>query len=112
MNPCIECYRCIRFCKEYADGKDLEVFARHDHVYFGRAAEGIVENEFSGNLIEVCFTGVFTDKTLKKHATRKWDLSSFSSVCQGYSLGCNLFTSERNGDIRRMLNRYNNEVNG
>ena len=27
-----------------------------------------------GNLVEVCPTGVFTDKTLKQHYTRKWDL--------------------------------------
>ena len=34
-----------------------------------------LESEFSGNLVEVCPTGVFTDKTLKEHYTRKWDLN-------------------------------------
>ena len=67
MNRCIQCYRCVRFYKDYAGGKDLDVFAAHDHVYFGRAKDGILENEFSGNLAEVCPTGVFTDKTLKAH---------------------------------------------
>lgn len=112
MNRCVECYRCVRFYKDYADGKDLDVFASHDHVYFGRAEDGTLENEFSGNLVEVCPTGVFTDKTLKNHYTRKWDLSSAPSICQACSLGCNILVGERYGEIRRVLNRYNGKVNG
>ncbi len=65
MNRCIQCYRCVRFYKEYAGGKDLDVFGAHDDIYFGRYEPGTLENEFSGNLVEICPTGVFTDKTLK-----------------------------------------------
>ena len=57
MNRCIQCYRCVRFYKEYAGGDDLDVFGIHDHVYFGRQKDGVIENEFSGNLVEVCPTG-------------------------------------------------------
>jgi len=76
MNRCIQCYRCVRFYNDYAEGKDFGVFAVHDDVYFGRFEPGVLENEFSGNLVEVCPTGVFTDKTLRKHYTRKWDLTN------------------------------------
>ena len=112
MNRCIECYRCVRFYRDYAGGRDLDVFGAHDHVYFGRHADGILENEFSGNLIEVCPTGVFTDKTLKAHYTRKWDLQTAPSVCVHCSLGCNTIPGERYGLLRRILNRYNGEING
>jgi len=112
MNRCIQCYRCVRFYKDYAGGKDLDVFAAHDDVYFGRQEEGVLESEFSGNLVEVCPTGVFTDKTLKKHYTRKWDLTNAPSICHQCSLGCNIITSERYGTIRRVLSRYNGDVNG
>ena len=112
MNRCIQCYRCVRFYKDYAGGKDLDVFAAHDHVYFGRAEDGVLENEFSGNLAEVCPTGVFTDKTLKQHYTRKWDLTMAPSICQHCSLGCNIVAGERYGELRQITNRYNNEVNG
>lgn len=112
MNRCIECYRCVRFYKDYAGGKDLDVFASHDYVYFGRAEDGILENEFSGNLVEVCPTGVFTDKTLKEHFVRKWDLSSAPSICHGCSVGCNIIAGERYNKVRRVLSRYNGEVNG
>ncbi|MDX1627391.1 MAG: NADH-quinone oxidoreductase subunit NuoG [Fulvivirga sp.] len=112
MNRCIQCYRCVRFYQDYAGGKDLQVFASHDHVYFGRHEEGTLESEFSGNLVEVCPTGVFTDKTLKNHYTRKWDMTSAPSICQHCSLGCNIIASERYGGLRRVQSRYNSEVNG
>ncbi|MEJ6979901.1 NADH-quinone oxidoreductase subunit NuoG [Pedobacter sp. P351] len=112
MNRCIQCYRCVRFYKDYAGGKDLDVFAAHDHVYFGRSEDGILESEFSGNLAEVCPTGVFTDKTLKEHYTRKWDLTTAPSVCQHCSLGCNIIAGERYGELRQITSRFNGEVNG
>lgn len=112
MNRCIQCYRCVRFYKDYAGGDDLNVFAAHDHVYFGREKDGILESPFSGNLAEVCPTGVFTDKTLREHYTRKWDLTSAASVCQHCSVGCNTIAGERYGELRNIVNRYNGEVNG
>lgn len=112
MNRCIQCYRCVRFYKDYAGGKDLDAFASHDHIYFGRATDGVLENEFSGNLAEVCPTGVFTDKSLKEHYTRKWDMTMAPSICQHCSLGCNIIAGERYGELRQITNRYNGEVNG
>ncbi len=112
MNRCIQCYRCVRFYKDYAGGTDFNVFGSHDEVYFGRAVEGTLENEFSGNLIEVCPTGVFTDKTFKKHFTRKWDLQTAPSICASCGLGCNTIPGERYGTLRRIRNRYNHQVNG
>ncbi len=112
MNRCIQCYRCIRFYRDYAGGRDFDVFACHDQVYFGRHEDGVLESEFSGNLVEVCPTGVFTDKTLKHHFTRKWDLQTAPSVCIHCGLGCNTIPGERYGSLRRILSRYNHIVNG
>ncbi len=112
MNRCIQCYRCLRFYKDYAGGTDFGVFGSSNRIYFGRYSEGVLENEFSGNLVEVCPTGVFTDKTLKEHFTRKWDLTNAPSVCVHCSLGCNTILSERYGSARRVLSRYNGAVNG
>lgn len=112
MNRCIQCYRCVRFYKDYAGGKDLNVYGSANHLYFGRHEEGTLESEFSGNLVEICPTGVFTDKVLHKSFTRKWDLTNAPSVCVHCSLGCNTIVSERYGSIKRIMNRYNSEVNG
>src|ERR671918_2259931 len=112
MNRCIACYRCVRFYREYAGGDDLDVFAAHHHVYFGRHEDGVLENEFSGNLVEVCPTGVFTDKTLGRYYTRKWDLQTAPSLCVHCALGCNTTPGERYGRLRRIVNRYHSEING
>ncbi|MCE5347094.1 MAG: NADH-quinone oxidoreductase subunit NuoG [Bacteroidales bacterium] len=112
MNRCIQCYRCVRFYRDYAGGRDLAVSGSANHVYFGRQTEGALESEFSGNLIEVCPTGVFTDKTLKEHYTRKWDMTYAPSICIQCSAGCNITVGERYGSVRRILSRYNGAVNG
>lgn len=112
MNRCITCYRCTRYYRDYAGGTDLAAFSSRDRVFFGREEDGVLENGFSGNLVEVCPTGVFTDKTLSEHYTRKWDLRSAPTVCVACSLGCNTLTSERYGALRRVHNRYHEEING
>ncbi|HEX2055109.1 MAG TPA: molybdopterin-dependent oxidoreductase, partial [Nitrospiraceae bacterium] len=112
MNRCIECYRCVRFYRDYARGRDFNVFASRNHVYFGRSTPGVLESEFSGNLVEVCPTGVFTDRTFFHHYTRKWDLQNAPSVCIHCSVGCNTTPGERYGTLRRIVNRYNSRING
>ncbi len=112
MNRCIQCYRCVRFYREYAGGHDLDVFGLRDQTYFGRAEDGTLESEWSGNLVEVCPTGVFTDATLGRHYTRKWDLQMAPSLCGHCGLGCNITLAERYGSLRRTVNRYHGEVNG
>jgi len=112
MNRCIQCYRCTRFYNDYTGGRDFGVFAWHDSVYFGRAEDGVLESEFSGNLVEICPTGVFTDKTLRCHYSRKWDLQTAPSICTHCGLGCNTIPGERYGELRRIRNRYNGQVNG
>jgi NADH-quinone oxidoreductase subunit G len=112
MNRCIQCYRCVRFYQDHAGGRDLDAFSIGDRVYFGRKEDGTLQSPFSGNLVEICPTGVFTDKTLKKHYTRKWDLQTAPSICPHCAVGCNLSPGERYGTLRRIRNRYNHDVNG
>jgi NADH-quinone oxidoreductase subunit G len=111
MNRCIQCYRCVRFYRDYAGGRDFDAFASKDYVYFGRYRDGKLESEFSGNLVEVCPTGVFTDKTLKRHYTRKWDLETAPSVCVHCGLGCNTIPGARYGMLRRVSPRFHPEIN-
>ncbi len=112
MNRCITCYRCVRFYGNYAGGTDLHAQAIRNHVYFGRHEEGALESEFSGNLVEVCPTGVFTDKSLSRHYARKWDLTTAPSVCVHCGVGCNTIPGARYGTLRRIRNRFHHEVNG
>lgn len=112
MNRCISCYRCLRFYKDFAGGKDFGVFGSSNKVYFGRQCDGELESAFSGNLVEVCPTGVFTNKVFSSHYTRKWDLQSAPSVCNHCSIGCNTSIGSRYNSARRVTNRYNHDING
>ena len=112
MNRCITCYRCVRYYRDYAGGTDLDAFGSRSRMFFGRQEDGVLESEFAGNLVEVCPTGVFTDKPFSATYTRKWDLQSAPSVCPGCAVGCNTLPGERYGLLKRVHNRYHPEVNG
>ncbi|ANF16955.1 hypothetical protein XW81_00750 [Buchnera aphidicola (Schlechtendalia chinensis)] len=111
MNRCISCYRCVRYYKDYADGTDFGVYGTSNNIYFGRLEEGALESEFSGNLVEVCPTGVFTDKIQSEKYSRKWDLQYAPSICQHCCVGCNISAGEKYGEICKVENRYHENIN-
>jgi len=111
MNRCIQCYRCARFYQEHAGGSDFGVMGSAGRVYFGRFADGPLESPFSGNLVDICPTGVFTDKTARFRA-RYWDYDMAPSVCPGCSLGCNITPAARYRELLKIIARRNDRVNG
>lgn len=111
MNRCIQCYRCARFYQEYAGGGDFGVLGRSGNVYFGRQRDGQLESPFSGNLADICPTGVFTDKTARFRA-RYWDYEMAPSICPGCSLGCNTTPMARYRELLKVTARPNDAVNG
>ncbi|WP_343190404.1 NADH-quinone oxidoreductase subunit NuoG [Buchnera aphidicola (Mollitrichosiphum nigrofasciatum)] len=111
MNRCISCYRCVRFYNDYADGDDFGVYGANNKLYFGKLKSGDLESEYSGNLVEVCPTGVFSDKTHLHNFNRKWDMQYAPSVCHFCSIGCNISAAERYGELRRIENRYHESIN-
>jgi len=111
MNRCIQCYRCARFYQEYAGYRDLGTMGIASRVYFGRLESGVLESPFAGNLIDICPTGVFTDKPSRFQA-RRWDLQRAPSLCLHCSLGCNTTTGAHYGAVIRQEARENKRVNG
>ena len=111
MNRCIHCYRCVRFYREYAGGDDLGAMGIASRVYFGRFESGRLKSPFAGNLIDICPTGVYTDKPARFRA-RRWDLERAPSVCLHCSLGCNVMPGARYREVLRVEARENEAVNG
>ncbi|WP_343189551.1 NADH-quinone oxidoreductase subunit NuoG [Buchnera aphidicola] len=111
MNRCITCYRCVRYYNDYVDGKDFGVYGVSNKIYFGRFNSGVLKSKYSGNLIEICPTGVFSDKTHLNNYSRKWDMQYSPSVCHFCSIGCNIIASEKYGELRYVENRYHNNIN-
>ena len=111
MNRCIHCYRCVRFYQEQAGGTDFGVMGSASRVYFGRFREGALDSPFSGNLVDICPTGVFTDKSARFRA-RYWDYDMAPSVCPGCSVGCNTIPVARYRELLKIMARRNDTVNG
>jgi len=111
MNRCIQCYRCVRFYQEFAGGTDFGVMGSAGRVYYGRCSDGSLESGFSGNLVDICPTGVFTDKTARFRA-RYWDYDMAPSVCPECSLGCNTVPMARYREQLKVTARHNDKVNG
>jgi NADH-quinone oxidoreductase subunit G len=111
MNRCIQCYRCVRTYQEYCGGTDFGVLGSRQRLYFGRFSDGPLESPFAGNLVDVCPTGVLTDKTYR-FKSRIWDLQEAPSICPHCSLGCAVTPGARYRQLQRRRARTNNQTNG
>ena len=111
MNRCIQCFRCRRFYQDFAGYRDLGVMQIGNREYFGRAESGKLESPFSGNLIDICPTGVYTDKPARFKG-RRWNFLRGPSLCIHCSLGCSTTGSVRYREIVRQESRLDKEVNG
>jgi len=111
MNRCIQCYRCVRTYQDYCGGDDFGVLGSRQRLFFGRFRDGRLESPFAGNLVDVCPTGVFTDKTFR-FKSRHWDLEEAPAVCPHCSLGCAAVPGARYRELQRVRAGVNREVNG
>ena len=111
MNRCIHCYRCARFYQEFAGYRDLGVMQIGSRVFFGRHGDGALESPFAGNLVDLCPTGVYTDKAAR-YRVRHWDLERAPSVCIHCSLGCSTVANARYREVLRVEAGLNRAVNG
>jgi NADH-quinone oxidoreductase subunit G len=111
MNRCIHCYRCARFYQKFCGYRDLGALSIGSRTYFGRVASGRLESPFSGNLSDICPTGVYTDKP-SRFFGRRWDYQRTPTVCINCSLGCHAVTSVRYRQVARQEARMSAAVNG
>ncbi|MGE5842900.1 MAG: 2Fe-2S iron-sulfur cluster-binding protein, partial [Deltaproteobacteria bacterium] len=111
MNRCIHCWRCRRFYQDFSGYRDLGAMQIGNRTYFGRFSDGALESPFAGNLIDVCPTGVFTDKAAR-YKGRRWDFERAPSLCIHCSLGCSVTASARYREVARIEGRLHPEVNG
>jgi len=111
MNRCIHCYRCSRFYQQFCGYRDLGALSIGNRTYFGRVASGRLESPFSGNLSDICPTGVYTDKP-SRFFGRRWDYERTPTVCINCSLGCHAVTSVRYRQVARQEARVSAAVNG
>jgi len=71
MNRCILCQRCVLAADQLTDGRVHGVISRGDHAQISTCLSKAIDNEFSGNVIDVCPVGALTDKTFR-FKSRVW----------------------------------------
>ncbi|MEP7320854.1 MAG: 2Fe-2S iron-sulfur cluster-binding protein [Saprospiraceae bacterium] len=71
MTRCILCYRCTYVADQLTDKRVHGVMFRGDHSEISTYIQNVVENDFSGNMIDVCPVGALTDKTFR-FKSRVW----------------------------------------
>ena len=109
MNRCIQCFRCRRFYQEFTGYRDFGTLQIADRTYFGRFQDGSLESPFAGNLVDICPTGVLTDKP-SRYKGRRWDFQRAPSLCLHCSLGCLTVASARYREMVRLEARFSNAL--
>lgn len=65
MTRCILCYRCVFTADELTKKREHGVLERGDHSEISTMLNKALDNEFIGNVIDVCPVGALTDKTFR-----------------------------------------------
>jgi NADH-quinone oxidoreductase subunit G len=65
MTRCILCYRCVYVANQITDNRMHGILGRGDASEISTYIEKAIENDFSGNVIDVCPVGALTDKTFR-----------------------------------------------
>ncbi|MES2960881.1 MAG: Fe-S-binding domain-containing protein, partial [Pseudomonadota bacterium] len=65
MNRCIMCFRCVKVAEQLTDGRVHGVVHRGENAEISTYIEKVIDNDFSGNVIDVCPVGALTDKTFR-----------------------------------------------
>jgi NADH-quinone oxidoreductase subunit G len=71
MTRCILCYRCVYTADQLTEKRVHGVLKRGDAAEIGTYINNVIENDFSGNVIDVCPVGALTDKTFR-FKSRVW----------------------------------------
>lgn len=71
MTRCILCYRCTYVADQLTDERRHGVLNRGDRAEIGTYIQKAIDNDFSGNMIDVCPVGALTDRTFR-FKSRVW----------------------------------------
>lgn len=71
MTRCILCYRCTMVANQLTDNRVHGVLNRGDRSEISTYIEKAIDNDFSGNMIDVCPVGALTDRTFR-FKSRVW----------------------------------------
>jgi NADH-quinone oxidoreductase subunit G len=78
MNRCILCFRCVYTADQLTNKRSQGILYRGDVSEISTYIQTDIENDFSGNMIDVCPVGALTDKTFR-FKNRVWFLNAMNA---------------------------------
>lgn len=81
MNRCILCARCVLAANQLTEKREHGILFRGDHAEISTYLNKALDNEFIGNVIDVCPVGALTDKT-SRFASRVWFTKPVNATCK------------------------------
>jgi NADH-quinone oxidoreductase subunit G len=111
MTRCILCYRCVYTADQLTDGRVHGVMGRGDHSEISTYIHKAIDNDFSGNVIDVCPVGALTDKTYR-FKSRVWFSKPVDAHCDCEKCSGKVTLWYRGDEVIRVTARKNqwNEV--
>ena len=107
---CIMCTRCVRFTREVTGTNELIVEGRGAMEQIDIFPGLALDNELSGNVIDICPVGALLDKDFL-FQQRVWFLRRAASIDGLTCSGDNISVEHNNGRVYRIKPRTNLEVN-
>ncbi|MEM9296579.1 MAG: molybdopterin-dependent oxidoreductase, partial [Planctomycetota bacterium] len=107
---CIMCSRCVRFTREVSGTGELGIFGRGSSEQIDVFPGQPLDNELSGNVIDICPVGALLDKDFLM-TMRVWNLERTPSIDGLTCSGDNLSIQHHDGKVYRVKPRTNLEVN-
>lgn len=107
---CIMCSRCVRFTREVTGTGELAVFGRGNREQIDVFPGKPLDNELSGNVVDICPVGALLDKDFL-FSMRVWNLTTTASIDGLTAGGDNISIEHNEGRIYRVKPRTNLEVN-
>ena len=65
MTRCIMCFRCVFVADQLTEKREHGILDRGDHAQIATLIQKNLQNDFIGNVIDVCPVGALTDKTFR-----------------------------------------------
>lgn len=87
MNRCILCARCVLTANQVAEKREHGILFRGDHAEISTYLNKSLDNEFYGNIIDVCPVGALTDRT-SRFASRVWFTKPVNATCKNNCEKC------------------------
>jgi NADH-quinone oxidoreductase subunit G len=78
MTRCILCYRCVMVADQLTGQRVHGVLFRGDECEISTYITKAIDNDFSGNMIDVCPVGALTDRTFR-FSSRVWFTNPFDA---------------------------------